>query len=143
MTPAGLVRASGLSKQHVSQLLDESKTRLGRMVADKTIAGLGRAFPEVGEVAFITKAAEAMGVPVDRLEVVSPNYDALSNDALIAILSERLKGASWPVTLSPEDEDVVPDAPGAIDLLGPDDPQSSQSADQRLPPVGNGRHPRR
>lgn len=105
MKQAALVRASGLSKQHVFQLLDGSKTRLGRMIADKTIAGLAKAFPDIGEGAFITKAAEAMGVPVDRLEAVSPSYEKLSNEALLFILKERLKGAPWLVAGRPEESE--------------------------------------
>ena len=51
MSRPALEKASGLSRQHIHQLLDERRTRLGRMVDDATIAGLGRAFPEVGETA--------------------------------------------------------------------------------------------
>jgi hypothetical protein len=61
------------------------------MVADETIAGLHRAFPEIPEGVFITKAAEALGVPVDRLETVDPDLSSLSDEALLGILAERLR----------------------------------------------------
>ena len=86
-----LERASGLSRQHIHQLLDDRKTGLGRMVDDSTIAALARAFPDVGESAFIAKAAESLGVPVDRLTVVRADFDQLTDEALLGLLSKRLE----------------------------------------------------
>ena len=94
MSRPQLERASGLSRQHLHQLLDERKTRLGRMLDDATITGLGRAFPDVGEHPFIAKAAESMGVPVGRLTVVDVDFDRLSDEALLGILARRLKRAA-------------------------------------------------
>ncbi len=88
-TQADLARASGITRQTVSRLL--IKDHLGRMVSDETIAGLHKAFPEVSEGAFITKAAEALGVPIDRLETVDPDVSQLSDEALLGILAGRLK----------------------------------------------------
>ena len=86
---ADLVRASGLSRALVSRLV--TKDTLGRMVEENsTIAGLARAFPEVGEEAFITKSAEALGVPVDRLVVVDASMERISNRALLDLLAQRL-----------------------------------------------------
>jgi transcriptional regulator with XRE-family HTH domain len=86
---ADLARASGITPATVSRLL--TKGHLGRMVADDTIAGLHKAFPEIPEGVFITKAAEALGVPVDRLETVDPDLSSLSDEALLGILAERLR----------------------------------------------------
>lgn len=94
MSRPELERASGLSRQHIHQLLDDRRTSLGRMVDDSTIAGLAKAFPDVGEVAFITKAAEAMGVPIDRLARIDVDLDRLSDEALLGILARRLRRAS-------------------------------------------------
>nr|WP_300149844.1 helix-turn-helix transcriptional regulator [Propionicimonas sp.] len=94
MSRPDLERASGLSRQHIHQLLDDRKTGLGRMLDDTTIAGLSRAFPDIGEIAFIAKAAESLGVPVDRLAVIDIDLDRLSDDALLGILARRLKRAS-------------------------------------------------
>lgn len=94
MSRPDLERVSGLSRQHIHQLLDDRKTSLGRMVDDATIAGLSRAFSDVGETAFIVKAAESLGVPVDRLAAVDVDFDRLSDDALLGILARRLKRAS-------------------------------------------------
>ncbi len=94
MSRPALERASGLSRQHIHQLLDDRRTSLGRMVDDATIAGLARAFADVGEGAFIAKAAESMGVPVDRLAAVDIDLDRLSDEALLGILARRLERAA-------------------------------------------------
>jgi transcriptional regulator with XRE-family HTH domain len=94
MSRPDLERASGLSRQHIHQLLDDRRASLGRMVDDTTIAGLARAFADVGETAFIVKAAESLGVPIDRLAPIDVDLDRLSDDALLGILARRLKRAS-------------------------------------------------
>jgi transcriptional regulator with XRE-family HTH domain len=91
MSRPDLERASGLSRQHIHQLLDDRRTSLGRMVDDTTVVGLSRAFADIGETAFILKAAESLGVPVDRLATVDVDIDRLSDDALLGILARRLK----------------------------------------------------
>lgn len=98
-----LERASGLSRQHIHQLLDDRKTSLGRMVDDTTVAALATAFPEVGETAFIAKAAESLGVPVGRLTVVETDLDRLSDEALLGILARRLARRHPPVGASDTD----------------------------------------
>lgn len=98
-----LERASGLSRQHIHQLLDDRKTGLGRMLDDSTITALAKAFPDIGETAFIAKAAESMGVPVDRLTVVSADLDQLTDEALLGLLSKRLERSRPPST--PESQD--------------------------------------
>lgn len=135
MSRVELARTSGLSKQHISQMLDDSKTRLGRMVDDKTIRGLLRAFPDISEPAFVTKAAEALGVPVDRLPQVDPDYERLSNDALLGILRKRLteRSPGWPAAGGSE-ETTSPDT-GATNPTGiretPVDARRVGKADQR------------
>lgn len=96
MTRPDLERTSGLSRQHIHQLLDDRRTRLGRMIDNTTITGLARAFPDIGDTAFIIKAAESMGVPVDRLATIDIDTDRLSNDALLGILARRLQQATPP-----------------------------------------------
>lgn len=86
---ADLVRASGMNRGTVSRLL--TREHLGGMVSDHTIASLHRAFPEVREEVFISKAAEALGIPVGRL-TADPDISRLSDEALLGILAERLKG---------------------------------------------------
>jgi transcriptional regulator with XRE-family HTH domain len=96
MSRPDLERASGLSRQHIHQLLDDRRTSLGRMIDDATVAGLARAFADVGETAFILKAAESLGVPIDRLASVDVDFDRLSDDALLGILARRLKRTASP-----------------------------------------------
>lgn len=96
MTRPALERASGLSRQHIHQLLDDRKTGLGRMVEESTISALATAFPDIGETAFIAKAAESLGVPVDRLSVVDTDLNQLSDEALLGILALRLERRRTP-----------------------------------------------
>lgn len=96
MSRPELERTSGLSRQHIHQLLDDRRTSLGRMVDDTTISGLSLAFPDLGETAFILKAAESLGVPVDRLASVDVDFERLSDDALLGILARRLRRTASP-----------------------------------------------
>jgi transcriptional regulator with XRE-family HTH domain len=90
MSRPDLERTSGLSRQHLHQLLDDRRTHLGRMIDHTTITALATAFPDLGETTFILKAAESLGVPIDRLTTtIDPNR--LSNEALLGILAKRLK----------------------------------------------------
>jgi transcriptional regulator with XRE-family HTH domain len=107
MSRPDLERASGLSRQHIHQLLDDRRTSLGRMVDDATIAGLSRAFADIGETPFIVKAAESLGVPVDRMAAVDVDLDRLSDDALLGILARRLKRAASPSAQSAGDRPSV------------------------------------
>ena len=139
MSRPELERASGLSRQHIHQLLDDRKTGLGRMLDDTTIAGLSRAFPDVGEIAFIAKAAESLGVPVDRLAVIDVDFDRLSDDALLGILARRLKRGDTPSLRAADDSSA--DEPAALAA------RHGRRARQRLDDEwddadGKGRHPR-
>ena len=89
MTRPELERRSGLSRQHIAKLLTNKS--LVRLPHRSTFDALAKAFPVVGDLPFITKAAEAIGVPVDRLTMVEPDYDSLSNEALLGILARRLE----------------------------------------------------
>jgi transcriptional regulator with XRE-family HTH domain len=115
MSRPELERASGLSRQHIHQLLDDRRTNLGRMVDDGTIAGLSRAFAGVGETAFIMKAAESLGVPVDRLASVEVDFDRLSDDALLGILARRLKRTASPAVQAVVDDPSREAVVGSID----------------------------
>lgn len=86
-----LVRRSGLSRQHVHQLL--TLEQLTRLPAPATIDGLHKAFPHVSREAFVIQAAAAMGIPVD-VEALKPDYSQLTNETLLGILKDRLDGGS-------------------------------------------------
>lgn len=109
MSRPDLERASGLSRQHIHQLLDDRRTSLGRMVDEATIAGLSRAFADVGETPFIVKAAESLGVPVDRLAAVDVDLDRLSDEALLGILARRLKRTASARPQAVDDQADEPD----------------------------------
>lgn len=103
MDRAELVRRSGLSRQHVSDLLTNEK--LTRLPKAETFDALHRGFPGVPRNAFVLKGAEAIGIPVDPVEV---DFSKLSNETLLGILAKRLevKEESWDAgnTSGPEDE---------------------------------------
>lgn len=112
MTRPALERASGLSRQHIHQLLDDRKTGLGRMVEESTISALATAFPDIGETAFIAKAAESLGVPVDRLSVVDTDLNQLSDEALLGILALRLERRRTPDSAATGGGPRAADRPG-------------------------------
>jgi transcriptional regulator with XRE-family HTH domain len=88
---ADLARASGLSRQVVSLLVTQQELRA--MIRQPTIEALSRALG-VDETIIISKAAEAIGVPVDKLAPVVLAADDVSDDVLLEILRKRLKRAS-------------------------------------------------
>jgi hypothetical protein len=101
------------------------------MVADDTIAGLHKAFPEISEGVFITKAAEALGVPVDRLETVDPDLSSLSDEALLGILAERLRerrssDGRQPDAEKSDDDEGRPDVAYPPEEVGVDRPLTWQ-----------------
>jgi transcriptional regulator with XRE-family HTH domain len=110
MSRPDLERTSGLSRQHLHQLLDDRRTHLGRMIDHTTITALATAFPDLGETTFILKAAESLGVPIDRLTTtIDPNR--LSNEALLGILAKRLKDTD--TTAQHQVADIHPATPAA------------------------------
>lgn len=96
MSQSDLGRASGLSRQHVSGLLDPSLDRMSRMVEASTIQALARAFPDVGAGPFVVKAAESVGIEVYGLAITDPDLSKLSNEALLEILRRRLERGGTP-----------------------------------------------
>jgi transcriptional regulator with XRE-family HTH domain len=85
---AELVRASGLTKQHVSNLVNDDRNRLDAMPSRETITALARAF-HVTEDAVMVVAARAYGVPVDE-PVVVPTMEGIPSSQLAGELQRRL-----------------------------------------------------
>lgn len=86
---ADLVRASGISKQVISGLLNDDRPSLDRLPTDRTVSGLASAF-SVDRVVILAKIGEAMGLPLNAPVVI---YDAsrVPNDELIRELASRLR----------------------------------------------------
>jgi transcriptional regulator with XRE-family HTH domain len=87
-----LVRESGITKQVVSGLLNDTRERLDRLPQDKTVDGLARAFGvERGVV--LTVIGESMGLPMREPAVL---YDAsgVTNENLVRELTERLRATA-------------------------------------------------
>lgn len=109
MTQSDLARRAGLSRQHVHGMLKAEK--LTRLPAGSTIDGLHRAFPHVSRETFVLQAASAMGVPVD-VNPSAPDYQSLSNEALLGILKERLDGGSDEGRQPEDQKNTHPPRPG-------------------------------
>jgi transcriptional regulator with XRE-family HTH domain len=87
---ADLVRASGLSPQHVSKMLSPGQ-QVRQMPDDATIAGLHAAFG-TDEVAIRRIALSAMGIDLAPLSITRTVSD-VSDDELLAELGRRLQVA--------------------------------------------------
>lgn len=90
MKPADLARRSGLSRQLVWNLLSDAEMKTIPKV--ETLSGLRKAFPAVPYTTWVLRAAASAGIPVEEEPIV--DYSALSNEALLGILHERLTGGS-------------------------------------------------
>lgn len=86
-TAADLQRSSGLTKQNLSRLLNDSREQLQQRPDPVTVTALARAFG-VPEPVVLSHVAEAMGLPTARVLVSDPA--ALSNEELLRVLAERL-----------------------------------------------------
>lgn len=91
---ADLARASGVSKEVVSNLLDKRRDGMTRPPAPETIAGIARAFPgRTNEQMLWLRVAQSMGLPVGT-EVTVPDPDALTDQQLLDVLARRLAARS-------------------------------------------------
>lgn len=87
--PADLVRASGLSKQLVSNHLNDDREVLAQRPSKATVTGYARAF-KVSEDVVLSKVAAAMGVPIGDLQPVVFSVSDASDAELLAELARRL-----------------------------------------------------
>lgn len=84
---ADLQRASGLTKQNLSRILNDDRVQMQQRPDPATVAGLARAFG-INEVVVLSHVSEAMGLPTGRVQI-SAAAD-FSNDELLRVLAERL-----------------------------------------------------
>lgn len=113
-TAAELSRASGLSRQNLSRLLNDDRDVLQRRPEPSTITGFARAF-RMTEDQVLSYVAEAMGFKLARIPV--SDVSALSNEELLRVLAERLSrgGTDEP---APDPAAAAP-APDRDDLADP------------------------
>lgn len=90
-TPTDLVRQSGLSKQHLSKMLNDDRDALPRLPSEQTLLGLAKGLRVPLNTVVLT-AARACGVPVDVTEVEVSSPRALSTDQLLAEVRRRIEG---------------------------------------------------
>lgn len=88
-TAAELSRASGLSRQNLSRILNDDRDVLQRRPEPPTISALAQAF-RYREDYVLSYVAEAMGFSSDRVRIADAS--ALSNEELLRVLAERLSG---------------------------------------------------
>lgn len=101
---ADLMRASGLSRSHVSKIVKDKRDRLPRLPADDTLVGISTAFSlDVAEVRRI--ASLAVGIADGPAPTYVFELREATNRELLAELGRRL-GEAGDVGL-----EVVPDAP--------------------------------
>lgn len=105
-----LARQSGLSTQHISDLVLDDRDMLDRMPRRSTIAALAKAF-QVPEAMVLQHAAIAYGVPIEGQLTIAA--DDIPDEELLRVLGARLQEqraddeagvpASLDVALMPED----------------------------------------
>lgn len=94
-SPAQFARRARLSRQNVYQLLDESRSRLGRLPEQRTAQAIADALTISVEVVW-GKALESLGVPAgvlparDEVRIHLASEDDIPNDVLVQLLSARL-----------------------------------------------------
>lgn len=91
---ADLAKESGLSKQHVSKLLNDERDVMDQMPAQATIDGLARAFTGVPITAIRAKAVQGLGVPAADLPPMVLDLQEVSVDALLEEIKRRIGKAT-------------------------------------------------
>ena len=107
-TAADLSRASGLSRQNLSRILNDHRPVLQRRPEPATVQGLARGFG-LDEEIVLRSIAEAMGFRLDP--VPAQDASALSNEELLRILAERLgeRGSNGQQDAARMDREPQPD----------------------------------
>jgi len=105
-SPADLARRSGLSRSHVSKIINDQRPVLGSMPEVETVAALAKAF-SVPDGDVLDAAARAAGL---RVRTAPPllNVTAVSDTALISEINRRLSQAG-PI-IPPLDLNTLPDS---------------------------------
>lgn len=105
---ADLHRASGISPQSLSKILNDGRAQLQQRPDATTVAGLARAF-DVDETVVLTHVAEAMGLPTNPVPIL--DVAAISNAELLRILAERLgeRGSNGQQDAARMDREPQPD----------------------------------
>lgn len=137
--PADLARASGMSPQLVSQLLNDERDRLSSIPKEPTIAGIAKAFG-VSESVVIGHVFEALGYD---LNVVRTEIDLSSlNDAqLLDELATRLVARRKPPDFAMADGTVIQikDPVRELERMereGPQVPDDVAARDEGRPSMG-------
>lgn len=86
--PADLVRASGLSAQLISNLLNDERDQIDQMPKRETLSRIAYGL-RIPEATVLRSAAAAWGIPLEGSDT-RMSADDLSNDELLATLARRL-----------------------------------------------------
>ncbi|MDV6267027.1 helix-turn-helix domain-containing protein [Rhodococcus globerulus] len=89
--PSELATRSGLSRQHISKLLNDKRDHLGQMPEQKTMEGLTRAFEGVSMETVRDVAARALGTVADDRRQTALDLQHVSIDALLTEIKRRVQ----------------------------------------------------
>lgn len=92
-TQADLSRQSGLSRQHLSKMLADSREQLPQLPDRSTLLALAKGL-HVAPSVVVLRAAMACGIPVEVTEVEVPSASALTTDQLLAEVRRRIEVGS-------------------------------------------------
>lgn len=112
MTPAEFARASGLSDQLVSQLLNAKAERMASMPKQRTIEGIARAC-NVPESYVVGIAIEAMGYDLGQARD-TVDLSSLDDEVLLAEIGARLAARREDVR---NDERSAPTSRGSVTAI--------------------------
>lgn len=89
-----LAAASGLSKQQVSKLVNDTRDVMDQLPKQATIEGLARAFSGVPIAAVRAMAVQGLGVPASDTPTLELDLAEVSIDALLAEIKRRVVRSS-------------------------------------------------
>lgn len=108
---ADLVRASGLSRAHVSKIMRDDRDRLGQMPDESTMARLAKAF-SVSIETVRTAASRALRGYADDGEALTTDLSTVSIDALLMEIRRRVEANEDQGTQSTQGDPPVDDEAG-------------------------------
>ena len=114
-----LIAASGLSKQTVYNLFEDKRDRMDQTPQRRTIIGLADALG-IHETAILVAAAEAIGVPGDRLPLASRSIQEISDAELLQEIARRLRlqHAASDLSQAPESGATIEGSNGYGNVIG-------------------------
>lgn len=124
---ADLVRRSGLSRAHVSKLVNDPRPALGQMPDESTLEGLAQGFGVNVDVVR-TAASRALAGYVDGGDPITVELEDVSTDALLHELRRRIEATE---ERRRHDTDTAPQPEPRTETSSPIDLRAGQAARER------------